>query len=106
MISSSLLMGSVLFLGFSLDDWKFRILFRTIMQKGGASLLKKPDYLHVGVQLDPDDYTPADAIRIKKLLKDYFTASKINIYWGSSADFLRELNKRLAVAPPRIRAAR
>jgi hypothetical protein len=106
MISSSLLMGSVLFLGFSFDDWKFRILFRTIMQKGGASLLEKSGFKHVGVQLDPDDYTPADAIRLKRLLEAYFTASKINIYWGSSADFLRELKKRLAVAPPRIRAAR
>lgn len=106
MISSGLLMGSVLFLGFSLDDWKFRILFRTIMQKGGASLLEKSGFKHVGVQLDPDDYTPADAIRLKRLLEGYFTASKINIYWGSSADFLRELRKRLDAAPPEIAAAR
>ncbi len=106
MITSSLLMGSVLFLGFSLDDWKFRILFRTIMQKGGAMLLEKSGYKHVGVQLDPDDYTPADAIRLKRLLEGYFTASKINIYWGSSADFLRELRKRLDAAPPEIEEAR
>jgi hypothetical protein len=106
MITSSLLMGSVVFLGFSLDDWKFRILFRTIMQKGGASLLEKSGFKHVGVQLDPDDYTPDDAIRLKKLLKDYFTASQINIYWGSSADFLRELRKRLDAAPSEIEEAR
>ena len=106
MITSSLLMGSVLFLGFSLDDWKFRILFRTIMQKGGASLLEKSGYKHVGVQLDPDDYTPADAIRLKRLLGGYFTAAKIDIYWGSSADFLRELKKRVDAMEPERKTAR
>ena len=105
MIASSLLTGSVLFLGFSLDDWKFRILFRTIMQKGGASLLKpkvdangnveRQNYKHVGVQLDPDDYSPGDAIRVKRLLQKYFQGANIDIYWGSSADFLRELQRRL-----------
>lgn len=105
MIASSLLTGSVLFLGFSLDDWKFRILFRTIMQKGGASLLRpkvdangqveRQNYKHVGVQLDPDDYSPGDAIRVKRLLQKYFQGANIDIYWGSSADFLRELQRRL-----------
>ena len=95
MISSSMVEGSLLFLGFSLDDWKFRILFRNIMNKAGAELLKRKAYKHVGVQLDPDDYTPAEAIRMKQLLMEYFSASKISIYWGSSADFLRELRGHL-----------
>jgi len=92
-ISDALTTNSLLFLGFALDDWKFRILFRIIMAKGGSSHLE--GYNHVGVQLDPDEHTAADAVRAKTYLERYFNKAEIDIYWGSTAEFLRELRDRL-----------
>jgi hypothetical protein len=92
-VSDALTTNSLLFLGFALDDWKFRILFRTIMAKGGSSHLA--DYNHVGVQLDPDEHTAGDAERAKRYLERYFSKSEIDIYWGTTTEFLRELRDRL-----------
>jgi hypothetical protein len=93
MVGEKLVAGSLLFLGFSLDDWKFRILFRLIMAKGGSKL--RESYKHVGVQVDPEDYTPAEAARLKPLLVNYFGDKKISIYWGSSSDFLKEFRDHM-----------
>jgi hypothetical protein len=66
-------------------------------------------FKHVGVQVDPDQATYADLVRAKRYLEDYFTAPhvmrdnlvkpKISIYWGTAADFLRQLNTRLNATP-------
>lgn len=92
-VSDALTTNSLLFLGFPLDDWKFRILFRIIMAKGGSAHLA--DYNHVGVQLDPDEHTAGDAERAKRYLERYFRKAEIDIYWGSATEFLRELRARL-----------
>ena len=96
-VSDALVTGSLLFLGFSLDDWKFRAMFRLILAKGGKKLLE--GYNHVGVQLDPGETSIANARRAKKYLERYFLNSKIDIYWGTAADFLRELKRNLDIAP-------
>ena len=49
---------SLLFLGFQLTDWSFRVLFRLIMnQEGGA---RRKEFAHVAVQVDPEDHTLID----------------------------------------------
>jgi len=96
-VADALVTGSLLFLGFPLDDWKFRVLFRLIMARGGAELLHQ--FNHVAVQVDPGETTLANARRAKKYLNKYFTDSKIDIYWGTAADFLRELRVQLDQVP-------
>jgi len=96
-VGSALLTGSLLFLGFPLDDWKFRVLFRMILAKGGRQLLE--GYTHVAVQVDPGETTIDNARRAKKYLERYFSNSKIDVYWGTAADFLRELKTRLDRMP-------
>ncbi len=97
-VSDALVSGSLLFLGFPLDDWKFRVMFRLILAKGGRKLLES--YNHVGVQVDPAETTIANARRAKKYLERYFFNSRIDIYWGSAADFLRELKVHLDKETP------
>jgi hypothetical protein len=97
-VSDALVSSSLLFLGFPLDDWKFRIMFRLILAKGGRKLLES--YNHVGVQVDPAETTIANARRAKKYLERYFYNSRIDIYWGSAADFLRELRVHLDKETP------
>jgi hypothetical protein len=99
-IRGSLVQNSLLFLGFRLDDWRFRILFRMIMTMQGAQTLS--DYSHVGVQINPDEHSLYDVKRAMKYIESYFQESKggtprISIYWGSAQDFLKELQKRLAM---------
>ena len=97
-IGDALLSNRLLFLGFPVDDLKFRVMFRLILAKGGRALFSECS--HVGVQVDPSETTLASAQRAKKYLERYFLGSKIDIYWGTSADFLRELKVQLDKAKP------
>ena len=87
--------SALLFLGFQMTDWDFRVLFRSIVrQEGGAG---REDFAHVAVQIDPEDDRVQDTERARRYLKKYFAkagiGADINIYWGSSADFVRELQE-------------
>jgi hypothetical protein len=93
-----LMQSSLLFLGFRLDDWRFRVLFRMIVTRQGIETMK--ELSHVGVQVNPDENSLADVERARKYMESYFQESKggapnISIYWGTSADFWKELRKRL-----------
>ncbi len=96
-VRGQLVKSSLLFLGFPLDDLAFRVLFRLIMALDGSSQLG--DHAHVGVQVDPEEYSLADVARAREYLEDYFQtgtgAPRIDIYWGTTADFLSELRARL-----------
>lgn len=95
-----LMQSSLLFLGFRLDDWRFRVLFRMIVTRQGTATMKLGKLSHVGVQVNPDEQTFADVERTKNYMTSYFRgrerAPEISIYWGSAADFLKELRTRLA----------
>jgi hypothetical protein len=100
-VRGSLMESSLLFLGFQLDDWTFRVLFRLIMTLEGAAEMRQ--YSHVGVQVNPDEHSLADVERARKYLESYFCRNRcagrsepsIDIYWGSASDFLKELRRRL-----------
>ncbi len=69
-VSDALVTGSLLFLGFPLDDWKFRVLFRMILAKGGRQLLQ--GYNHVAVQLDPGETTIAQRAARQEVSRTLF----------------------------------
>ncbi len=96
-VGEALADGSLLFLGFPLDDWKFRVLFRMIFSQEGGKQRSK--YKHVAVQVDPAETTLANARMAKEYLRQYFTPMDINIYWGTAADFLRQLQSQLEAMP-------
>jgi hypothetical protein len=96
-ISNALISSRLLFLGFHIDDLKFRSMFRLIFNMGGRKMLEQ--YKHVGVQVDPGETTLANAQKAKEYLTRYFQGSKIDIYWGTSTDFLRQLRVQLDKAP-------
>lgn len=88
-IRTALVNSAFLFLGFQLDDWAFRVIFRSIMALPGRRLLKK--YTHTAVQINPEETHILDAERARKYLQDRFQDAKINIYWGDPDDFAKEL---------------
>jgi hypothetical protein len=82
---------ALLFLGFQLDDWNFRILFRSIMAQEGGGRRKK--YAHVAAQIDPEEGRILSPERAREYLEEYFQDADISIYWGSTADFTQELKR-------------
>ena len=96
-VESALVDNALLFLGFRLTDWSFRVLFRLIMSLPGKERLKQ--YCHVAVQVDPDLHNMSDIEGAKAYLAKYFDAeANIDIYWGTPRDFLIQLRDELARA--------
>lgn len=80
--------SALLFLGFQLRDWNFRVLFRSIFNAERRQMGR--EYRSVAVQLQPgDDYLRPGSAR--RYLERYFPSDKFDIYWGSADDFLEEL---------------
>jgi hypothetical protein len=96
MIDELIALNSLLFIGYGLRDWNFRILLRTLVQNADKSAQK----LSVSVQLQPNDDVveavgkPA-AIRY---LNKYFEGLNIVVYWGTLDSFLCELKQRWEAA--------
>jgi hypothetical protein len=68
-----------------------------ILAKGGSAQLRA--FNHVGVQVNPDEHSLADAERTMRYLERYFVNTRIDIYWGSPSDFLQALAEQLAAMP-------
>lgn len=82
--------NSFLFLGYTLDDWEFRVLLQGLLKPlAQTSHLKKP---HVGVQLELDDAPQPEQAR--DYLRRYLGQFNIDIYWGSPQQFVTELHSR------------
>jgi hypothetical protein len=96
-INAVLTNSSLLFLGFHLDDWDFRILFRSLMSKEGADFGKRNTrFAHVAVQIDPGEGRVIEPELARRYLERYFNAERISIYWGNVQDFLTTLMRRWA----------
>jgi hypothetical protein len=84
---------SLLFLGFQMDDWEFRVFFRFLMAQEGRERLKF--YSHAAAQIEPEEDRIMDIKRARRYLEDYFESENISIYWGSTKEFLKTLQKYL-----------
>ena len=91
-VKTALISRSLLFLGFRLDDWDFRVVFHAIKSFEGSSLLQQNQ--HAGVQLSPDESALIEPEAAQEYLESYFGDDKVDIYWGETADFLREFRAR------------
>ena len=81
---------SYLFLGYDLDDWEFRSVLQGLVRGiAGTNRAKK---LHIGVQLEPEQVANPDKARA--YLGRYLGQLNIDIYWGTSQQFVTELHTR------------
>jgi hypothetical protein len=90
-IQKALTRNAVLFVGYSLADWTFRVIFRGLvvgMQPGEM----RPS---VAVQLEMDDEETL------KYMTQYFGESNLHVYWGTAEEFTAELSRRWAEADNR-----
>jgi hypothetical protein len=92
-VRAALNSSSLLFLGFQMDDWEFRVFFRFLMAQEGKDMLKY--YSHAAAQIEPEEDRTADIKRARRYLEQYFQKENINVYWGSTEEFLNDLQQHL-----------
>jgi hypothetical protein len=85
--------GSLLFLGYQLDEWDFRVLFHVLQNYLESALTKA----HISVQLVPMVKPPTEE-QVEKAttyLNSYFEKQLYTrVYWGTCQEFVKELKQR------------
>jgi SIR2-like domain len=91
-IQKALRSKMLLFVGYSLADWTFRVIFQGLL----AARPPLAGHSHVSVQLPPPAEGPADdrPLRIQEYLDRYFQQQNISICWKPAREFSAELRRR------------
>jgi len=91
-IQRALTGASLLFMGYRIADWDFRVLFRSVV----GYLERSISRAHVSVQLAPVGRQATDEQKAKAqdYLNRYFGELKIRVYWGTCREFAAELRRR------------
>jgi hypothetical protein len=90
-VNSALASTTLLFLGYRLDDLALKVILRGLLTHLD---LERWGMLHVAVQIDSPS---ADAARENEVIRHferYFSKSKIDVYWGSTKQFVADLHTR------------
>ena len=83
--------NTLMFLGFSPDDWSFRVLFRVVkflLSGAGAQQELKPN---IAVQVEPDGTLFTGPDEANYYLEKFYFPANVEPYWGTSSDFLTDL---------------
>jgi hypothetical protein len=91
-IQEALTGASLLFIGYSLADWDFRVLFRGLVMSTESSLRR----ISVTVQLPPQSTDALESTRqpVQEYLGEYFSKIDMRVYWGTAREFAAELRRR------------
>jgi len=92
-VRAALSSTSLLFLGMQMADWEFRVFFRFLMAQEGREMLKF--FSHAAAQIEPEEDRIIDVKRARRYLEEYFEGENIEIYWGSTQEFLEAIKQRL-----------
>ncbi|MBN1583680.1 MAG: CHAT domain-containing protein [Anaerolineae bacterium] len=87
MIYEALSSSSLLFVGYNLYDWEFRVLMHGLV----ANLDQRLGFKHVAVQLEFTETEDPEAVRI--FLEKYFQDAHISVFLGSTLQFIAELRE-------------
>ena len=84
--------GCMLFLGYSLSDWNFQVVFRNVARYLEHSRLQN----HVSVQLIPlgPTATRQERQEARRFLGEYFKQQRVCVYWGTCDRFAMDLRRR------------
>jgi hypothetical protein len=90
-LHTAIIRSTLLFVGFELNQWSFRVLLQIIQQ--ALALGKKA---HFAVQLNTTDAEGGAQLAVMDYLAERFRDfAQITIYWGSTQQFLMELRTEL-----------
>jgi len=80
--------NSLLFLGFEVYDWSFRVVFRSILDE--QRRLYKRHYPSLAVQVSPSK-EQVDPARLRTYLEQFFQGAQMGVYIGTASDFTKEI---------------
>ena len=89
-IQEALASTSLLFIGYRMADWDFRVLLHGILSATTKSLRR----LSISVQLAPEFQDEDKCSKAQCYLESYFGEIQVRVYWGTAREFagkLREL---------------
>jgi len=90
-VSAALARTTLLFLGYDLRDLDLKIILRGLLSHLDAAGW---DRLHVAVQIDTRDAGEGSTNEVKRFLERYFGKAEVDVYWGSTHQFITELHQR------------
>ena len=92
-IRKELGLSSLLFIGYSLEDINFRVIFQGFLSFLDA-LPKEYRKLSIAIQIPPV-ISRNEQIKMQKYLDQYTrNMFDLHIYWGSTYNFIKDLSKR------------
>lgn len=90
-LRGSLASSSLLLLGYRLQDWDFRVLFRGVIISAQEA---KERGFNVAIQFDPDQQTGIENGKIAQTyLERYFGKADFEVLWGNADSFIKRLNQ-------------
>lgn len=91
-VRAALAQHLLLFLGFQLDAWDTRAVFRSFFAREG----RKAGLPHIAAQVDPDEERLLEPAQARKYLEDFCTCkeAQFRVYWGHAGEFVQELSRR------------
>jgi hypothetical protein len=81
---------SLLFLGYRIADWDFKVLFRIL----AGYLERSISRTHISVQLVPGNVSETQKEKAQEYLDSYFAELHIQVYWHDCREFAAELKTR------------
>jgi len=90
-VLSQMVTSTLLMLGFRIEEWSFRVLFRLLILQGSE---KRKGLPHVAAQVAPDEDRATKPDQAREYFKGYFQTADIGIYWGRVGDFTADLVKK------------
>jgi hypothetical protein len=78
---------SLILLGYNLQDWDFRVVFRGLI----ASRRSSRRLMSLSIQLTPDPQGVENLADAQEYLERYFEAANFEIYWGDVQSFMKAL---------------
>jgi SIR2-like domain len=88
-IQEALAGSSILFVGYGLADWTFRVLYRGLL----SSIEPGQKRASVAVQLAPG--SPNNRVKVEQYLVKYFGNMDVKCYWGRAQQFTTALKEKL-----------
>lgn len=80
---------SLMFIGYRMNDWTFRVLFRGLVSAVESGLRRTS----IAVQLPPEMQEP-QRLNVQKYLNSYYNNMRTLVYWGTADEFTSELRAR------------
>ncbi|MFP4396347.1 MAG: CHAT domain-containing protein [Anaerolineales bacterium] len=88
-IRGALASNLLLFVGYGLYDWEFQVLMHGLVK----NLDRRRSFKHVAVQLEVEEVGAEHIEAVQAFLQQYFQDADINVFWGSSKQFVAELRE-------------